>query len=141
MISVSVWKRSGVMPTPRPSNGPASQPGQPPLRAGTYVEGRVAAPAAIRKTVATTPISPSAPSARSAPIGIRAPVASSMSLGPRPVTRALAMGVVACMGLLLRLGDVRRSGVPDTLCLLLRPPGHPAVGARSGRTAGSPDEA
>ena len=37
MISVSVWKPSRLMPTPRPSSGPASQPGQPPLRAGNVL--------------------------------------------------------------------------------------------------------
>src|ERR1700722_3005637 len=51
---------------PRPCSGPASQPIQPPLRAGTYCEGSPAAPAAVKKTLTTTPSRPSVPSARSA---------------------------------------------------------------------------
>ncbi len=53
---------------PRPSSGPASQPIQPPLREGTYCEGSPAAPAAVRKVLATTPSNPSSPSARSSPV-------------------------------------------------------------------------
>ena len=36
MISISVWKPELPSPDPRPSSGPASQWGQPPLRPGTY---------------------------------------------------------------------------------------------------------
>jgi hypothetical protein len=115
MISVSVWKRFGVMPTPRPAKGPATQFGQPPLRAGTYCEGPLAASAVSRKTLVSTPISPSAPSTRSAPAPIRGPAVSSTPLGARPATRTLDMGGVACMGSLLRLPDVQGSGVPGTL--------------------------
>jgi hypothetical protein len=75
MISVSVWKRSGVMPTCSPSKGPASQPGQPPLRAGTYCEGVLAAPALSRKTVVNTPSRPSAPSTRSERVEVDDPLA------------------------------------------------------------------
>src|SRR5437868_3799005 len=57
------------MPTSSPRRGPAIQPGQPPLRAGTSGVGRVAAPAAIRKTLASTPASPTAASARTARSG------------------------------------------------------------------------
>jgi len=123
MISVSVWKRFGVRPTPRPSKGPAIHPGQPPLRAGTNCEGLLAAPAASRKAVVSTPSRPSAPSARSALTGIRAPVCSTMPLGALPGTRTLDMGVLACMSPLLRLPNVQGFGVLSTLYLLLRPPG------------------
>ena len=63
MISISVWKPRCERPMPRPLSGPASQPGQPPLRAGTNCDGADAAPALSRSTLATTPSRPSAPSA------------------------------------------------------------------------------
>ena len=68
MISVSVWKLAEPRPTPRSCHGPASQLGQPPLRAGTYCDGLLAAPAAISRMLVSTASRPSAPSARSARI-------------------------------------------------------------------------
>ncbi len=81
MISMSAWKLPLVMPTPRPSRGPASQLGQPPLRAGTYCEGADATPAVNRKTVVSIPSSPSAPSARTARVPLRMPAAASVPSG------------------------------------------------------------
>src|SRR5476649_2120113 len=109
MISVSVWKRSGVMLMCSPSKGPASQPGQPPLRAGTYCEGLLAAPAVTRNTVVSTPSRPSAPSARSARVETgdsfepeaNFPPDARCTPGPRAVREGLA-----CTRSLLRLLDV-----------------------------------
>src|SRR5271156_4148254 len=112
MISVSVWKLPLVMPTPRPSNGPAIQPGQPPLRPGTYCEGRVAAPAASRNTVVTTPDRPRAPRARRALAPLRAPVAAwALSCALRALFSRV-VGVAACISSLLRLGDLQVFGAP-----------------------------
>src|ERR1035437_8009750 len=107
------------MPTPRPSNGPAIQLGQPPLRAGTYCEGRLAAPAARRKTLVTMPSRPSAPSARRAPE--RSParpcaLIATDAFGPIPT---LGTGVAACIGSLLRLRRRQACHGPGKLYSLL----------------------
>src|SRR6202453_3019128 len=118
MISVSAWKRAALRPTPRPANGPASQLGQPPLRAGTYCDGPLAAPAATSRTLVNTPSRPSAPSQRSARVqdgdspepALLRPPADSRAVRRRPVR-----GVVACTRSLLRLEDLRGFRVPSTL--------------------------
>src|SRR5450755_2240576 len=106
MISISVWKLELEMPTPRSCRGPAIQCGQPPLRPGTYWEGRVAAPALSRKTVVTTPSRPSAPSARTARAPPPAPVVASMPAGAPAAGGRRAVGVAACMRPLLRLAHL-----------------------------------
>src|SRR5690348_11409251 len=94
------------MPTSSPRRGPASQSGQPPPRAGTSEVGRVAAPAAIRNVLATTPARPAAPShvVHGAP---RTPVAGRAPMVPRPAISSWALAgrapVGACIGPLLRL--------------------------------------
>jgi hypothetical protein len=105
MISVSVWKLLEVIPTCRPSKGPASQPGQPPLRAGTYCVGLLAAPAASRKALVNTPSRPSMPSARRARVELDDPCSSAaVLLDEDRIGRPLPVrGVVACTRSLLRL--------------------------------------
>ena len=107
------------MPTPRPSSGPAIQPGQPPTRAGTYCEGRVAMPAVNRNTVLRTPSRPSAPSARSAPSLRCAPLAGLMLAVDGAPVWAWAVGPAACMSLLLRLGNLQALRRPASLWLQL----------------------
>src|SRR5277367_3355813 len=113
MTSVSVWKRSELRLTPRPSRGPASQLGQPPLRAGTYCDGLLAAPAVMRKTVVSTPSRPSVPSARSARVETGDSPAPTVRRPPRDRRARRAgpvRGVVACTRSLLRLGDLQGFG-------------------------------
>src|ERR1700730_628310 len=159
MISVNVWKLRPVMPTPRPSRGPAIQLGQPPLRPGTNCEGRVAAPAATRKTLVTTPTRPAEPRARRAPAG-RSPIDLCARAAPpvpsgAPPTSTRGIGLAACIGSLLRLlrrqacGALFRQGcgalfrqacgAPDRLRLLLDAApagGLPPVDAHLRRCAG-----
>jgi hypothetical protein len=99
---------------PRPSNGPASQPGHPPECAGTYCEGSPAAPALVKKTVTRTPISPIGPSARRSPDGrSAAAVESSRRACPRGGTAAWigALDGAGAIGIasLLRLVAGRRA--------------------------------
>src|ERR1017187_3415155 len=94
------------MPTPRPSRGPAIQPGQPPLRPGTYCEGRVAAPAVSRNTVVTTPTRPSTPSACNPPEPVPARIAGSRSPGAPAAVCGRAVGIAAGIRPLLRLGHL-----------------------------------
>jgi hypothetical protein len=131
MISMRFWKLSLEMPTPRPLSGPAIQPGQPPLRPGTYCVGLVAAPALSRKTLVTTPSSPSAPSTRMAPVPLRAPVAASMLPGAFAALLRPAVGIAACISSLLRLADLQVFDPASSLCLSLLPArGLPFAGAR-----------
>ena len=116
MISISAWKLPLVMPTPRPSRGPASHPGQPPLRPGTYCEGSLATPAVSRKTVVTTPSSPSQVSARRAPVPRRPSLAARLSAGGPAVLCRGVVGVAASIGPLLRLGDLQVFDPLGKLC-------------------------
>src|SRR5690242_19672216 len=111
------------MPTSRPRSGPASQSGQPPARAGTNEVGRVAAPAAMRKALATTPARPAAPShvahgARRAPLAARAPAAARPAISSWALAGRAPVG--ACIRPLLRLlgrgvcFDARRPWAPVT---------------------------
>ena len=115
MMSMSAWKPPLVIPTPKPSRGPAIQPGQPPLRPGTYGEGAVATPAVSKKTVVTTPSRPSEPSNRTAAVPLRVPVAAPASAGGPTVLCGRAVGIAACMGSLLRLGGLQVFDSPDRL--------------------------
>src|SRR5664279_2169378 len=110
MISINVWKLPLPRPTLRSCSGPASQPGQPPLRPGTYCEGAPAAPALSRKTVVRTPSRPSAPSARMTPAGARAPAERPLCARTGPGIRTSGIGVAACMEPLLRLPELQVSG-------------------------------
>jgi hypothetical protein len=114
MIRVSVWKLCLVMPTPRPSSGPAIQCAQPPLRPGTYSEGTVAAPAAKRKVLVTTPSSPDAPKIRRART-LRRPAAVALPPDALSAIRMPGTGVAACMGSFLRLGERQAFGTPGKL--------------------------
>jgi hypothetical protein len=69
---ISTSKRLPGSPTCSAESGPASHPGQPPERAGTYSLGAPAAPAASTSAVASTPTSPPAPAARSIRGGVEA---------------------------------------------------------------------
>jgi processive 1,2-diacylglycerol beta-glucosyltransferase len=81
------------MPSPR--SGPAIHADQPPTRAGTYCEGAEEAPAHSSNTLATTPSSPSAPSACTMPAGARAPVLVPRSWRGAGAIRAERRGVAA----------------------------------------------
>jgi hypothetical protein len=117
MIRMSVWKLLSVMVTPRPCSGPASQFGHPPLRAGTYFEGPLAASAVNRNTVVTTPSSPTAPSARRAPAPLHVAVLAAISPGGVAVKGTRSVGVAACISSLLRLRNLQVFDAPDSLCL------------------------
>ena len=98
-----------------PRSGPASQPGQPPLRAGTSTEGLAAVPAASRKALATTATRPAFPTARAGQPGrtritARTPARRSLPGAVGAPRRARRDPVAACIGPFLPL-------LPPPVCL------------------------
>ena len=118
MISVQRLEAAGGERRAEPASGPASQPGQPPLRAGTYTVGALAAPAHSRNTLASTPSRPSrrARAAPPRPRGARRRASRSRRARLASESAPLGIGVVASMWALLRLCGLQASTLPGRLC-------------------------
>src|SRR5271166_348875 len=106
-----------------PCSGPASQPGQPPLRAGTNSDGVAAASALSSRTVVTTPSRPSAPRTRNAAAGARPPAAPLEAPCACAAVRTPEVGVAAPMSCIVASGRACKCPACPLACKRAMPVG------------------